>query len=146
MVWLIVLAFLFCSSVHGHALHIMADHIWEAESETSLPDDREESEISLPASDRCPDLGEDKDDDKDYLQQHLPPDDDHESSDESEIDLPDDEKVTQCCAKRCTNNSETQEHKDFLFRLRGVGASDHEQRVYNLILEKAETKVKLGKY
>ena len=109
MVWLIVLAFLFCSSVHGHALHIMADHIWEAESETSLPDDREESEISLPASDRCPDLEENSDDDNDA----------HESSDESEIDLLDSvAQITQCCGKRCTNNSETQEHKDFLFRLR----------------------------
>ena len=145
MVWLIVLAFLFCSSVHGHALHIMADHIWEAESETSLPDDREESEISLPAIDRCPDLEENSDDDNDY-QLHLPPDDAHESSDESEIDLPDYVKVTQCCGKRCTTNSETQEHKDFLSRLRGAGASDHEQRVYNLILEKAEQKVQLGKY
>ena len=110
----------------------MADHIWEAESETSLPDDREESEISLPASDRCPDLEENSDDDNDA----------HESSDESEIDLPDDEKVTQCCAKRCTNNSEIQEYKDFLSRLRGDGKSDYEQRAYNLIVEKAETKSK----
>ena len=97
----------------------MADHIWEAESETSLPDDREESEISLPASDRCPDLGKDSNDDdsKDYLELYLPPDDDHESRDESEIGLPDD--VDQCCAKQCTNNSEAQGTQRFSFQTPG---------------------------
>ena len=133
----------------GLALAIFMSSISSAESVTSLPGAREESEISLPDIDGLP-PGLQIDSDDEYLDTYIYDDvkDYGVSDDESEIDLPGKPtKVTQCCAKLCTNNSESAEHKVFLSSLLGAGASsDHEQRVYNLILEKTEKRVKLGKY
>ena len=115
-----------------------------AESKISLPGNGEESEISLPdlhGEDLVPGLTVDVDD---YEDTYYPGLSDYDMSDlfedgdaEAQTNLSGEAKtVTQCCAKLCKTNSETAEHKAFLSGLQCAGASDHEQRVYTLILEK----------
>ena len=115
-----------------------------AESEISLPGNGEESEISLP-EDLVPGLTVDVDDYEDtyypVLSDYDMPDLFDDGDAEAQTNLPGEANtVTQCSAKLCKQNSETAEHWAFLSGLHCAGASDHEQRVYTLILEKVEKK------